>query len=148
MDWDKLRIFHTVAQHKSLTRAGDALSLSQSAVSRQISALEEKLGIALFQLTIIATGSYNFFNLLTICLCLLLFDDQMVERFCPLFIRRRVVHGEAGPVGARLASLLAEPSSVCHVFGPIAAEVGKISHHAATYCRRLFPEWYPNMRRA
>lgn len=48
MDWDKLRIFHTVAQHKSLTRAGEVLSLSQSAVSRQISALEEKLGIALF----------------------------------------------------------------------------------------------------
>src|SRR5688572_21670004 len=48
MDWDKLRVFHTVAQHKSLTRAGEALSLSQSAVSRQISALEEKLGIALF----------------------------------------------------------------------------------------------------
>ena len=70
------------------------------------------LGIALFQLTIIATGSYNFFNLLTICLCLLLFDDQMVERFCPLFIRRRVVHGEAGPVGARLASLLAVPIAV------------------------------------
>ncbi|MBA4274335.1 MAG: LysR family transcriptional regulator [Alphaproteobacteria bacterium] len=48
MDWDKLRIFHTVSQHKSLTRAGEVLSLSQSAVSRQISALEEKLGIALF----------------------------------------------------------------------------------------------------
>lgn len=48
MDWDKLRVFHTVAQHKSLTRAGEALSLSQSAVSRQVSTLEEKLGIALF----------------------------------------------------------------------------------------------------
>lgn len=48
MDWDKLRIFHTVSQHKSLTRAGEVLGLSQSAVSRQISALEEKLGIALF----------------------------------------------------------------------------------------------------
>ncbi len=48
MDWDKLRIFHTVAQHKSLTRSGEVLGLSQSAVSRQISALEEKLGIALF----------------------------------------------------------------------------------------------------
>ena len=48
MDWDKLRVFHTVAQSKSLTRAGEILSLSQSAVSRQISALEERLGIALF----------------------------------------------------------------------------------------------------
>ena len=48
MDWDKLRIFHAVALSKSLTRAGESLNLSQSAVSRQISALEEKMGIALF----------------------------------------------------------------------------------------------------
>lgn len=48
MDWDKLRVFHTVGINKSLTRAGEALNLSQSAVSRQISALEEKMGIALF----------------------------------------------------------------------------------------------------
>ena len=49
MDWDKLRIFHTVAQHKNLTRSAEALHLSQSAVSRQISALEEMLGTSLFQ---------------------------------------------------------------------------------------------------
>ena len=48
MDWDKLRVFHTVALAKNLTKAADNLNLSQSAVSRQISALEEKLGIALF----------------------------------------------------------------------------------------------------
>jgi DNA-binding transcriptional LysR family regulator len=48
MDWDKLRIFYSVALSKSLTKAGDSLNLSQSAVSRQISALEEKLGIPLF----------------------------------------------------------------------------------------------------
>lgn len=48
MDWDKLRIFHTVGIHKNLTRAAEALNLSQSAVSRQMSALEEKMGIALF----------------------------------------------------------------------------------------------------
>lgn len=48
MDWDKLRVFHTVGLHKSLTKAGQVLSLSQSAVSRQISALEERMGIALF----------------------------------------------------------------------------------------------------
>jgi DNA-binding transcriptional LysR family regulator len=48
MDWDKLRVFHTVALHKSLTKAGQALHLSQSAVSRQIQGLEERMGIALF----------------------------------------------------------------------------------------------------
>ncbi|HEY0213141.1 MAG TPA: LysR family transcriptional regulator [Paenirhodobacter sp.] len=48
MDWDKLRIFHAVADAGSLTHAGDTLRLSQSAVSRQIRALEEALGTTLF----------------------------------------------------------------------------------------------------
>ncbi len=48
MDWDKLRIFHAVARAGSLTHAGDTLHLSQSAVSRQISALETQLGVTLF----------------------------------------------------------------------------------------------------
>lgn len=48
MDWDKLRVFYAVAQAKSLTRAGEGLTLSQSAISRQISALEDKLGVTLF----------------------------------------------------------------------------------------------------
>lgn len=48
MDWDKLRIFHTVATAQSFTRAGEVLNLSQSAISRQISALEEGLQVELF----------------------------------------------------------------------------------------------------
>ncbi len=48
MDWDKLRIFHAVAQAGSFTHAGEALNLSQSAVSRQVSALEDSLKTSLF----------------------------------------------------------------------------------------------------
>ena len=48
MDWDKLRIFHSVADSGSLTHAGESLHLSQSAVSRQIRALEESLSVTLF----------------------------------------------------------------------------------------------------
>ncbi len=48
MDWDKLRIFHAVADAGSFTHAGHELNLSQSAVSRQISALEEDLHVPLF----------------------------------------------------------------------------------------------------
>lgn len=48
MDWDKLRIFHAVADAGSLTHAGETLHLSQSAVSRQIRSLEESLGTTLF----------------------------------------------------------------------------------------------------
>jgi len=48
MDWDKLRVFHAVAEAGSFTHAGDSLNLSQSAVSRQVSALEDSLRIPLF----------------------------------------------------------------------------------------------------
>ena len=48
MDWDKLRIFRAVASDGSLTRAGDRLNLHQSAVSRQVKALEESLSTKLF----------------------------------------------------------------------------------------------------
>jgi DNA-binding transcriptional LysR family regulator len=48
MDWDKLRIFHAVADAGSFTHAGQTLKLSQSAISRQIGALEEQLGVMLF----------------------------------------------------------------------------------------------------
>ena len=48
MDWDRLRIFHAVADAGSLTHAGDVLHLSQSAVSRQIRSLEDELNTTLF----------------------------------------------------------------------------------------------------
>ena len=48
MDWDKLRVFHAAAEAGSFTHAGERLNLSQSAVSRQISNLEQSLNIALF----------------------------------------------------------------------------------------------------
>ena len=49
MDWDKLRVFHAVAEAGSLTHAGESLNLSQSAVSRQIAGLEEDLAVSLFE---------------------------------------------------------------------------------------------------
>jgi DNA-binding transcriptional LysR family regulator len=48
MDWDKLRVFHAVADAGSLTHAGEQLNLSQSAISRQIRGLEEQLQSTLF----------------------------------------------------------------------------------------------------
>ena len=49
MDWDKLKSFHAAAELGSLTAAAEWLGISQSAVSRQIAALEEGLGVSLFQ---------------------------------------------------------------------------------------------------
>jgi len=47
-DWDRLRVFHTVANAGSFTKAGLELGLSQSAISRQISDLEARLKVNLF----------------------------------------------------------------------------------------------------
>jgi DNA-binding transcriptional LysR family regulator len=49
MDWDKLRVFHAVSLAGSFTRAQGSLNISQSAISRQISILEEELGTPLFK---------------------------------------------------------------------------------------------------
>jgi DNA-binding transcriptional LysR family regulator len=48
MDWDKLRVFHAVAEAGSFTHAGEMLNLSQSAISRQIGGLEASLKVPLF----------------------------------------------------------------------------------------------------
>ena len=49
MDWDKLKIFHTVAEASSFTKASTILNLSQSAISRQIQGLETDLKVQLFE---------------------------------------------------------------------------------------------------
>lgn len=48
LDWDKLRVFHAAAEAGSFTHAADTLNLSQSAISRQVSALEQDIGVPLF----------------------------------------------------------------------------------------------------
>ena len=48
LDWDKLCVFHAAAQAGSFTQAGEKLHMSQSAVSRQVSALEADIGAPLF----------------------------------------------------------------------------------------------------
>ena len=65
MDWDKLKIFHAVAEAGSFTNATVNLNLSQSAISRQIQALEHDLKVQLFErhargLTLTENGEYVF----------------------------------------------------------------------------------------
>jgi DNA-binding transcriptional LysR family regulator len=48
VDWDRLRLFHVVAEAGSFTKAGRKLQISQSALSRQICSLEEALNVPLF----------------------------------------------------------------------------------------------------
>ncbi len=49
MEIYQIRAFVTVARLGHLTRAAEALSLTQPAVSAQIKALEQSLGVALFE---------------------------------------------------------------------------------------------------
>ncbi|ENN93885.1 LysR family transcriptional regulator [Bartonella bovis] len=49
LDWDKLRVFHAAAEAGSFTHAAEKLHLSQSAISRQVAALEQDVGVPLFQ---------------------------------------------------------------------------------------------------
>ena len=63
MDWDKLKIFHAVAEAGSFTSATVILNLSQSAISRQIQSLEEDVKVKLFErhargLTLTENGEY------------------------------------------------------------------------------------------
>ena len=65
MDWDKLKIFHAVAEAGSFTSATVNLNLSQSAISRQIQSLENDLNVKLFErhargLTLTENGEYVF----------------------------------------------------------------------------------------
>ena len=65
MDWDKLKIFHAVAEAGSFNSATVNLNLSQSEISRQMKALEEDLKVKLFErhargLTLTENGEYVF----------------------------------------------------------------------------------------
>lgn len=48
LDWEKLRLFHCVADAGSFTEAAKRLGMSQPALSRQVLALEQRLGAKLF----------------------------------------------------------------------------------------------------
>jgi len=65
MDWDKLKIFHAVAESGNFTKATYILNLSQSAISRQIQSLEQELKTQLFErhargLSLTENGEYLF----------------------------------------------------------------------------------------
>ena len=50
-DLYELQLFHLVAEHRNFTKAGRAAGLTQSAITRQIRGMEDRLGVALFERT-------------------------------------------------------------------------------------------------
>ncbi len=82
-------------------------------------------GIIVFQLMIIATGSFNFFNLLTMLLCLVLFDDQALRSVTPArllaFVDRHRSHpGRVATRFAVLIALVAVPVGLDRLYQPFA----------------------------
>jgi hypothetical protein len=80
--------------------------------------------ILLFQLLIMLTGNYNFFNLLTMLLCLFLFDDAALRRVVPVFVERRARQGapETGrpaTIYAAAVALLTVPAAIDRLWQPL-----------------------------
>jgi predicted DCC family thiol-disulfide oxidoreductase YuxK len=65
--------------------------------------------IIVFQLLVALTGNYNFFNLLTILLCVFLFDDAALRAAIPLKLRDYILRRTPPPrrMAAAVATLLA-----------------------------------------
>ncbi len=65
--------------------------------------------VLLFQALIVLTGNYNFFNLLTMLMCVFLFDDAALRRWFPsrlaTWVQRRAPH--PGRVATTIATALA-----------------------------------------
>ena len=84
LDWDKLRIFHAAGEAGSFTHAAEKLGMSQPAVSRQISALEDSLKLKLFirharGLVLTEVGEHLFRTAHQMCLELAEVEAQMSE---------------------------------------------------------------------
>jgi predicted DCC family thiol-disulfide oxidoreductase YuxK len=78
-----------------------------------------------FQLCIMLTGSYNWFNLLTVLLCLFLLDDQALRRVLPRRLAARVAApapapGRLAAVAASVLALLVVPVGLNLIYAPLA----------------------------
>src|SRR5207247_8893559 len=67
-----------------------------------------------FQLIILLTGNYNFFNLLTMLLCIFLFDDAALRAIVPARLRDYISRkapqpGRIGTIAATILALVAFP---------------------------------------
>jgi predicted DCC family thiol-disulfide oxidoreductase YuxK len=74
-------------------------------------------GVLLFQLLILLTGNYGFFNLLTMLLCIFLFDDAALRRLLPASLTSRI---KDGPQPTRAATVLA--TALALVIVPVGLE--------------------------
>jgi len=99
----------------------------------------------LWQLLILLTSNHNFFNLLTIALCLFLFDDQALRRVLPFSWQRRAAASGGLPpqpqrsqvIAALVAAALILPTSLIEAAPTLG--LGRPPSWAATWGRWLEP---------
>ena len=81
--------------------------------------------IIVFQVWIVLTGSYNWFNLLTMLLCLFLFDDKALRCVLPSGLAARISSqaprpGQLATVLATIVALIVVPIGLNLVYSPLA----------------------------
>jgi lipase maturation factor 1 len=78
------------------------------------------------QVLILLTGNYTFFNILSIALCLFLFDDQALGRFVPVrLLNSRFFSKKYGP-GRLTSGWRAEPASLSKIERGLAAALAAV----------------------
>ncbi len=97
--------------------------------------------IIAFQIAIMATGSYNWFNLLTILLCVFLLDDKTLRRLMPAGLARRISDRSLEPgltetIVAAAVALVTVPVGVNLTWEPL---TGRNMPIAATVGETLSP---------
>lgn len=73
-------------------------------------------GFLLLQISIFLTGNYNFFNLLTMVLCLMLFDDAALHKVLPQGLSRLLQQRTQGVGRGKIASFVAGSLALLIVF--------------------------------
>jgi predicted DCC family thiol-disulfide oxidoreductase YuxK len=80
--------------------------------------------ILLFQLAIVLTGNYGFFNLLTMLLCVFLFDDAALSRLMPRHLAERIrgdapKPGRSARTAAALLAFIVVPVGIDRMWQPL-----------------------------
>lgn len=80
--------------------------------------------VVILQAAIMLTGSYNWFNLLTVLLCLFLLDDQALRRVLPPSLASRIAHraprpGNVASIASAAVALVLIPVGLNQIYAPI-----------------------------
>jgi lipase maturation factor 1 len=90
-----------------------------------------------FQVLIILTGNYTFFNILAIALCLFWFDDVALRRFLPGMVRPLLITRSAGRPAAIAAAAVVLFLSVAHLWQTFTGRLPEVATAAVRYTAPL-----------